>query len=66
MTSKESQHTCYFRLEQTANGYLTGNLVCSYCQAKIPVSWSSEHRDSASANSSGGVKTQSTPYPTLP
>ncbi len=36
MASKETKHTCFFRLEQTADGYLTGNLVCSFCEAKIP------------------------------
>lgn len=64
MGSKESQHTCYFRLEQTANGYLTGNLVCSYCQAKLPVSWSSQHSDRSRPDSSD-VDTTSAAYPTL-
>jgi hypothetical protein len=36
MASKEAKHTCFFRLEQTANGYLTGNLVCSSCGVTIP------------------------------
>jgi hypothetical protein len=42
MGSNTLQHTCYFRLEQNANGDLMGNLVCSYCGSKIPLSWGLE------------------------
>ena len=55
MGSKESQRTCYFRLEQTANGYLTGNLVCSYCGAKIPQSWWVENIDPTRSNFSSST-----------
>ena len=47
MSTKESQHT--WRLEETANGQFTGNLVCSYCGEKIlHTSWDYSPRELSS------------------
>ena len=50
MATKEPTHTCYFALEQTAKGYLTGNLICSICGAKIPQSQWLENIDPLQAD----------------